>query len=118
METLADVLAAGRSRTTLSQEQVGDLIGRTGSAVGKWERGESVPSALDLGLLASVLPLERTPAQLSALRRKALRIRQKEEEVAVESPLEREVRALSARFRTLGEHLDQLDEVVAFLENG
>lgn len=117
VETLAEVLAAGRARTPLSQEQVGDLIDRTGSAVGKWERGESIPSALDLGLLAAVLPLERSADELRALRRDALRERQKVAPEPDGPGTEREVVWLKTVYRGLSDRLDQLDEIVDFLES-
>lgn len=117
MKTLAEVIAAGRARTPLSQEQVGELIDRTGSAVGKWERGESVPSALDLGLLAAVLPIGRTADELRALRRDALRERQRASPLPAASGTERELVWLKTVYRGLSDRLDQLDEIVDFLES-
>lgn len=111
------MLSDARARTPLSQEQVGELIDRTGSAVGKWERGESVPSALDLGLLAAVLPLERTADELRALRRDALRERQKVAPAPAGSGTDREIVWLKTVYRGLSDRLDQLDEIVDFLES-
>ncbi len=116
MESLADVLRAGRARVGLSQQEVGQLTGQTGSAIGNYERGERVPSTLVLGLLARVLPLERSMAELQALRKAS---RQQKAQVigAGESDaIDREVAWLKHACQSLSDQVEQLTEAVEYLE--
>jgi transcriptional regulator with XRE-family HTH domain len=127
VESLAEVLREGRARTRLqsptgrelSQEEVGLLTGQTGSAIGNYERGARVPSTLVLSLLAKALPLERSPAELQALRKEALRQRKKmarrtgADEV---DPTQREIAWLKNVCQTLSEQVEQLTAAVDHLE--
>lgn len=127
MESLAEVLRAGRGRTRLqspsgrelSQEEVGLLTGQTGSAIGNYERGARVPSTLVLSLLAKALPLERSPAELQALRKEALRLRKsviRRPDGDEIEPTQREIAWLKNVCQTLSEQVEQLSAAVDHLE--
>jgi transcriptional regulator with XRE-family HTH domain len=53
LELRPDVLVALRKRAGLTQEQLGELVGRTKYAVSKWEAGAAQPPAKLLPLLAN-----------------------------------------------------------------
>jgi len=120
VESLAEVLRAGRNRTGLSQAEIGRAIGESGSAVGNYERGQRVPSLLRLGLLARVLPLERSEAELHKLRREALAERRGVEETPDDdlSPMRGEVAWLKNVVVVLSDQMAQLAEAVDRLESG
>jgi transcriptional regulator with XRE-family HTH domain len=54
-EELAYAIRAAMARRGLSAPDVAKLIGRSPVTVGRWVRGETAPSALDVGPLAAAL---------------------------------------------------------------
>lgn len=76
-----------------------------------------MPSTLVLGLLARVLPLERTMAELQALRKAARHAQQKATVPTVEaSTTEREIAWLKDVCRALSDQVEQLTEAVDHLQ--
>lgn len=117
MESLAEVLRTGRARAALSQQEVGRLTGQTGSAIGNYERGERVPSTLVLGLLARVLPLEKSMAELQALRKAARQEKAQLNGVEnITDAKDREIAWLKHACQSLSDQVEQLTEVVEHLE--
>ena len=53
--TLGKRIAAARKKARMTQKQVADAFGITGSAVSEWERDESVPEVEKLSQLVHIL---------------------------------------------------------------
>jgi transcriptional regulator with XRE-family HTH domain len=63
-----DKLRQARRAMRLTQKALGDAVGVSGSAVGKWESGEAQPSYDRLVLLGQVLNGDPPPDNLNRLR--------------------------------------------------
>jgi len=68
MDITGDKLRQARRAMRMTQDALGRAIGVSGSAVGKWEAGDSEPSYDHLVKLREVLNGEPAPDSLSQLR--------------------------------------------------
>jgi len=55
MTVVGKQIALGRKSKNLSQSQFGELLCVTPQAVGKWERGESLPDIFMLGKIGEII---------------------------------------------------------------
>jgi len=55
---IGEKIAVARKMKNLSQSQLGELLSVSAQAVGKWERGESMPDIVTFGKLAEVLGVD------------------------------------------------------------
>jgi uncharacterized protein YjbI with pentapeptide repeats len=55
---IGNKIAEARKRTSISQAQLAELLFITPQAVGKWERGESLPDIITLNRLAKILKVD------------------------------------------------------------
>lgn len=57
-KSIGDKIAKARKKTNLSQAELAQLVSISAQAVGKWERGESMPDILTLHRIAEILSVD------------------------------------------------------------